>query len=87
MKRSTLLKKTKNELVDILLILKKKYDSLEMDYDSLEMDYRNVCDKFATCAAENGEYVDELLHNKRNLKILFVVCVVSLIANIIQLFV
>lgn len=80
MKKSTLLKKTKNELVDKLI-------SLEDKYDSLEIDYRDVCDKFAACAAENGEYVDGVLHNKRNLKILFVVCVILLILNIIQLFV
>ena len=80
MTKSTLLKKTKNELVDKLI-------SLEDKYDSLEIDYRDVCDKFAACATENGEYIDVLSHTERSVIILFVVCVVSLIANIIQLFV
>lgn len=87
MKKSTLLKKTKNELVDKLISLEDKLISLEDKYDSLEIDYRDVCDKFAFCIAENEEYVDEVLHNKRNLKILFVVCVILSILNIIQLFV
>lgn len=80
MKKSTLLKKTKNELVDKLI-------SLEDKYDSLEIDYRDVCDKFASCATENAQYIDVLSHTEHSLMILFVVCAVSIIANIIQLFV
>lgn len=80
MKKSTLLKKTKNELVDKLI-------SLEDKYDSLEIDYRDTCDKYATCIAENEQYIDVLSHNEHTLIVLFIVCVVSLISNIIQLFV
>ncbi len=81
MKKSTLLKKTKNELVDKLI-------SLEDNYDSLEINYRDICDKYASCIAENEECINTLSHNtKRHLIISFVVCVILLILNVIQLFV
>lgn len=80
MKKSTLLKKTKNELTDMLI-------SLNDEHQSLKEDYRTTCDELACYRTENEQYIDVLSHTERSIIILFVVCVVSLIANIIQLFV
>ena len=80
MKKSTLLKKTKNELTDMLI-------SLEDEHQSLKQDYESSCDEVAYYKTENEQYIDVLSHNEHTLMILFIVCVVSLIANIIQLFV
>ena len=79
MTKSTLLKKTKNELVDKLIDLEDKYDTLETDY-------RDVCDKYATCIAENDKYVEDVMNTLDKQRIIsiifFVVSIVSVCLSI-----
>lgn len=79
MTKSTLLKKTKNELADMLMSLMDKYDTLEVDY-------RDVCDKYATCIAENDKYIEDItntLDKQRIISIIFfVIAIVSVCLNI-----
>ena len=58
MTKGTLLKKTKNELADMLIKSQK-------DYARIKNEYEDVCDKYATCIAENDKYVEENSLRKR----------------------
>ena len=79
MTKSTLLKRTKNELADMLM-------SLKDNYDNLDNDYHDVCDKYATCIAENDKYVEDItntLDKQRIISIIFfVISIVSVCLNI-----
>ena len=79
MTKSTLLKRTKNELGDMLMSFIDKHDALVIDY-------RDVCDKYATCIAENDEYVKDItntLDKQRIISIIFfVISIVSVCLNI-----
>ena len=79
MTKSTLLKRTKNELADMLMSFIDKHDALVIDY-------RDVCDKYATCIAENEKYVEDItntLDKQRIISIIFfVISIVSVCLNI-----
>ena len=87
MKKSTLLKKTKNELADMLILLDINYERLKDKYDVLDINYRETCDDIVSYRTENAEYIKELAHNERRVTVLFIVCVILLIAYIILLFI
>ena len=80
MTKSTLLKKTKNELADMLMSFIDKHENLVIDY-------RDICDKYATCIAENDKYIEDItntLDKQRIISIIFfVIAIVSVCINII----
>ena len=80
MTKGTLLKKTKNELADMLITSQK-------DYARINNEYEDACDKYATCIAENDEYVKDItntLDKQRIISIIFfVIAIVSVCLNII----
>lgn len=79
MTKGTLLKRTKNELADMLMSFIDKHETLVIDY-------YDVCDKYATCIAENEKYVEDItntLDKQRIISIIFfVISIVSVCLNI-----
>ena len=80
MTKGTLLKRTKNELADMLMSFIDKHETLVIDY-------RDVCDKYATCIAENDKYIEDItntLDKQRIISILFfIIAFVSVCFTII----
>ena len=80
MTKSTLLKRTKNELADMLMSFIDKHETLVIDY-------HDVCDKYATCIAENDKYIEDItntLDKQRIISIIFfVIAIVSVCINLI----
>ncbi len=76
MTKGTLLKKTKNELVDMLIKSQKDYAHIKNDYD-------DVCDNLFTKTEENNEYVDSILKVIDKYRIITIITCGLLIASII----
>lgn len=76
MKKSTLLKKTKDELANMLI-------ALDDEHELLKNDYEEVCDRLSTKTEEDNEYIDSMLSVINKYQITIAITCSLLIASIV----
>lgn len=85
MTKSTLLKLTKNQLVDKLLTLNADYQTLQNHYNTCNDDFKELSDSFYTFNASSDETITKLKNDIKFYKIfsiiITIVCAFFIVLN------